>query len=70
MNMSISVKKTKITVFNSFESMETDQLAYFASLQPEELLQNHKTLSLAAFGLEKDPGSDKLDRKIKFGKPE
>jgi hypothetical protein len=59
-----------ITFFTSFDEMETDQLKYFASLQPEELLKNHKALSLAAFGLKKDPGADKLNRVIKFNKEE
>lgn len=68
MNRNLTIKK--ITALDSFESMETDQLRYFSSLSPEELLQNHKRLSLAAYGLNKDPGSDKLDRKIKFGKAE
>ncbi len=59
-----------ITFFTSFDEMENDQLKYFASLSPEELLQNHKALSLAAFGLKKDPGAEKLIRKIKFKKEE
>ena len=50
--------------------MENDQLKYFASLTPEELLRNHKILSLAAFGLEKDPGVDHFQYKIKFDKEE
>jgi hypothetical protein len=60
----------KVKFFSSFEEMENDQLEYFASLQPEELLKDHKALSLAAFGLKEDPGPDKLDRIIKFGKDE
>lgn len=59
-----------VTFFTSFDEMENDQLKYFASLQPEELLKNHKELSLAAFGLKKDPGAKALVRKIKFKKVE
>lgn len=54
----------------SFDDMEQDQLKYFASLSPEELLRNHKQLSLAAFGLKGDAGVNKPDRTIKFDKEE
>lgn len=60
-------KKT-ITFFNSFDEMENDQLKYFASLSPEELLQNHKKMSLASFGLKEETFSNKSERKIKFNK--
>ena len=63
-------QNNQVKFFSSFEEMENDQLKYFASLQPEELLKDHKALSLAAFGLKEDPGVDKLDRIIKFGKEE
>lgn len=51
---------------SSLEEMETEQLIYFASLTPEELLINHKELSLKAFGLKVDTNINKTDRSIKF----
>ncbi len=65
-----SYAKKRITFFSSFEEMENDQLQYYASLSPEELLKNHKTLSMAAFGLRQDPGAENLQRIIKFKKEE
>lgn len=50
----------------SFEDMENDQLKYFASLTPEELLLQHKKLSMAAFGIKKDGEHDHPGRTIKF----
>jgi hypothetical protein len=63
-------QKNKITFLNSFEEMEEDQLKYFASLSSEELLKNHKKMSMAAFGLKKEPDIKKRDRRIKFAKKE
>ena len=60
--------KKKIRFSNTFAEMEDDQLKYYASLTPEELLRNHKILSLAAFGLKKERGFNKLERIIKFTK--
>jgi len=57
-----------INTQTSFEEMENDQLKYFASLPPEELLKNHKQMSLAAFGLKGDSNTINPDRKIKFNK--
>ncbi len=50
----------------SFDDMEQEQLKYFASLTPDELLQNHKKQSLAAFGLKDEIDKQKPDRTIKF----
>lgn len=63
-------ERKKISFFNSFEEMEKKQLEYFASLSPKELLKNHKKMSMASFGLKKDPVLNKRDRKIKFQKEE
>jgi len=63
-----SYSKKRITFFLSFEEMENYQLAYYASLLPEELLQNHKLLSMAAYGLDKEPDAINMQRKIKFNK--
>jgi len=62
-------KKT-ITFFTSFEEMENDQLKYFASLSPEELLRNNKKISMGAFGIKEDKDTNKIDRKIKYKKEE
>lgn len=48
--------KKKITFYTSFEEMENDQLQYYASLTPEELLRNHKILSLLLLVLKKKEG--------------
>lgn len=58
----------RITFCSSFEEMENHQLAYYASQSPEELLANHKAISMAAFGLQKEPDLASVERKIKFGK--
>lgn len=58
----------RIVFFSSFEEMEDHQLNYNASLLPEERLQNHKTLSMAAFGLKNDSQLGSTERKIKFNK--
>ena len=49
------MQKKSITVFTSFEAMENDRLLYFASLQPEMLLQNLKQMVLANFGFKEEP---------------
>jgi CRISPR subtype II RNA-guided endonuclease Cas9/Csn1 len=62
----VAYQKRTLKKFDSFEDMENDQLEYFASLTPQELLKNHKQLSMAAFGFKDDPETKKPDRKIKF----
>jgi len=62
----VSYGKRTIKKFDSFEAMEDEQLAYYASLSPEELLRNHKLLSMAAFGIKDEKSIDQPDRKIKF----
>ncbi len=61
--------KKQIKFFNSFDEMESNQLEFFASQTPEQLLQNHKSLSMAAFGLKQEPDIDSK-RIIKFKKEE
>lgn len=63
-----SYKREKWTLksFDSFEEMENNQLAYYASLNQEELLLNLRQLSLAAFGFKNEGLLQKPDRKIKF----
>jgi hypothetical protein len=52
--------------FSGFDEMENDQLKYFASLQPKDLLQNLKQMVLAAFGFRADPPVSSLPRTIYF----
>ncbi len=59
-----------VSGFRSFDEMEDDQLTYFASLSPEELLRNHKKMSSAAYGLKDDPNANPPERIIKFNKDE
>ncbi|MBX3240827.1 MAG: hypothetical protein KIT80_22950 [Chitinophagaceae bacterium] len=59
-------KKWTVKKFESFDAMENDQLEYFASLTPEELLKNLKKLCMAAFGIKEEGALNKPDRKIKF----
>ncbi|MBS1629152.1 MAG: type II CRISPR RNA-guided endonuclease Cas9 [Bacteroidetes bacterium] len=53
--------------FESFEEMELEQLKQFAALSPEELLRNHKLLSMAAFGIKDEASLKSINRKIKLG---
>lgn len=62
----VPYKKWTLKKFDTFEEMENNQLSYFASLTPEELLKNHKHLSMAAFGIKNEQNLNKPDRKIKF----
>ncbi len=48
--------------------MEDDQLKYAASLKPEILLQNLKTMVLAAFGLKDETLFNTMPRVINFKK--
>jgi len=59
-------KKWTLKIFNSFEEVENDQLTYFASLTPEELLNNLKKLTKSAFGISDEQSLNNPDRKIKF----
>lgn len=59
-------KKWTVKKFDSFDAMENDQLEYFASLTPEELLKNLKKLSMSAFGFKEEGALNKPDREIKF----
>lgn len=68
MNEPKILKSRKIKSFSTFEEMENDQLTYYAGLPPEELLKNHKVLSMAAFGFKTESELTKPDRKVKFDK--
>ncbi|MCZ2130130.1 MAG: hypothetical protein LC109_07655 [Bacteroidia bacterium] len=59
-------KKWTLKSFNSFESMEQDQLAYYASLPPIERLRALKELALNAFGFSQESDMNVSERKIKF----
>jgi CRISPR-associated endonuclease Csn1 len=59
-------KSKSLSSFTSFEDMENDQLNYFASLQPEQLLQNLKQMVLAAFGFKEEPSLNSLPHIINF----
>jgi CRISPR-associated endonuclease Csn1 len=52
--------------FSGFDEMENDQLKYFASLQPKDLLQNLKQMVLAAFGFRAETPVSSLPRTIYF----
>lgn len=57
-------EKTGLRKFDSFDEMENDQLKYFASLSPEQLLQNHRKMQITVFGNNENSGTP--DRTIKF----
>lgn len=59
-------KNMTLKKFESFEEMELDQLKHFATLSPEELLKNHKLLSMAAFGIKDEASLKSNNRKIKL----
>lgn len=59
-------KSKSLSSFSSFEDMENDQLSYFASLQPQQLLQNLKQMVLAAFGFKEEPSLNSLPHTINF----
>ena len=59
--------KRSINTSTSFDEMENDQLRYFASLTPEQLLMEHKKLSIVAYGIKNNHNkSSKPDRIIKY----
>lgn len=60
-------KNWTLKSFNSFESMEQDQLSYYASLSPIERLRALKNLALKAFGFSQESDMNVSERKIKFG---
>jgi CRISPR-associated endonuclease Csn1 len=59
-------QKRTLKMFNSFDEMENEQLAYYASLSPEALLKNLKHLNLGVFGYKDETQFALPDRKIKF----
>ncbi len=59
-------KNWTLKSFNSFESMEQDQLEYYASLSPIERLRALKELALNAFGFSLESDLNASERKIKF----
>ncbi|HQE11793.1 MAG TPA: HNH endonuclease domain-containing protein [Flavipsychrobacter sp.] len=61
-------KKWSLKSFNSFDTMEQDQLSYYASLSPIERLQVLKELTLKAFGFRQESDMNVIERKIKFEK--
>lgn len=65
-NATYEKKQWTLKKFQSFDEMENDQLQHFASLTPEELLRNHKSLSMAVFGINHETDLNNPDRKIKF----
>ncbi len=50
----------------SFAAMESDQLKYFSSLTPLELLIEHKKLAIVAFSKNEKTSDQNPDRSIKF----
>jgi CRISPR-associated endonuclease Csn1 len=56
----------KISSFETFEEMEGDQLKYFASLTPKQLLINLKNLNDKAFGFKESEHNSLIKRQIKF----
>lgn len=59
-------KNWTLKSFDSFESMEQDQLAHYASLSPIERLRALKELALNAFGFKQESDMNVTERKIKF----
>ena len=59
-------KESTLKIFDSFEDMENDQIAYYATLSPETLFQNLKILSSAAFGIRDEASRPNPTRTIKF----
>jgi len=59
-----SFQKSTIRSFSSFEDMENDQLSYFASLSPVQLLQNLKQLVLRSFGIKDEAVLNNMPRII------
>lgn len=66
--LELHAKPKSVTKFDSFEEMENDQLSYFASLQPAELLQNLRQMLLATFGFREEPSFGSQPRIIQFNK--
>lgn len=58
--------KKNIQLYNSFEEMENKQLLYFASLEPEIILQHLKSLILIVYGYKEDPLLKNMQRIIHF----
>ena len=59
-------QKRELIMFNSFDEMENEQLAYYATLSPEVLFKNLKHLNLGVFGYKDETHFAPPDRKIKF----
>lgn len=59
-------KINKIRSFETFEDMENDQLSYFASLNPIQLLMNLKQLNDKAFGFNEKMQDKKAAKQIRF----
>ena len=59
-------KINKIRSFETIEDMENDQLSYFASLNPIQLLMNLKQLNDKAFGFNEKMQDKKAAKKIRF----
>lgn len=62
--LAVHKKKGPVKKFDSFETLENDQLEYFVSLAPEELLKNLKSFQWAAFGIKEESILNKPNRKI------
>lgn len=59
-------KINKIRSFETIEDMENDQLSYFASLNPIQLLMNLKQLNDKAFGFNEKMQDKKAAKQIRF----
>lgn len=60
------IKINKIRSFETFEDMENDQLSYFASLNPVQLLMNLRQLNDKAFGFNEKMQDKKAAKQIRF----
>ncbi len=56
--------KPSIRSFTSFDDMENELLEYFASLTPQQLLQNLKQLVLHSFGIKDESELKNMPRII------
>jgi hypothetical protein len=66
---SLNYIKNDIQSFNSFEDMENEQLKYFASLTPTQLLINLKQLVIRSFGIKDESVFKNMPRVMNLNPP-
>ena len=58
--------KKEIKQYNCFEELETDELSYYAKLEPIELLKNLKKIVLTSYGIRVHPPFSAFINQIQF----